>query len=252
MASKLTLDSKLKLSDGTLIPRLGLGVYEMSNEQATRAVTWALEAEDVFYCSKLQNNAGYSATQRSINASLQKCGLEYIDLYLIHSPYGGKKRRLESWKAIEEAKDQGLIKSVGVSNYGQRHIEELLASSPKHRPTVNQCDLHPFMARAELVEYCRGEGIEMECWGPLVRGERFDHPVLQKIAKKHGKTPAQVLVRWSLQRGYVTIPKSVSKDRIKENADVYDFELDDKEVEELLKLDEYLVTDWDPIGDSSV
>ena len=93
---------------------------------------------------------------------MKKCGLGYIDLYLIHSPYGGKQRRLESWKAIQEAKDQGWIKSIGVSNYAQRHIEELLESKPKHRPTVNQCDLHPFMARRELVEYCESNDIALE------------------------------------------------------------------------------------------
>lgn len=139
-----------------------------------------------------------------------------------------------------------------MSNYGQRHIEELLESNPKHRPVINQCDLHPFMARKELVEYCRSEGIEMECWGPLVRAERFDHPTIKRLAQKHGKTPAQVLIRFSLQRGYVTIPKSVSKDRIVENADVFDFDLDEADMEQLGGLDEYLVTDWDPIGDSSI
>lgn len=169
---------------------------------------------------------------------------------------------MESWKAIEEAKDQGLIKSVGVSNYGQRHIEELLESKPKHKPTVNQCDLHPFMARLDLVEYCEKNDITLEvsshssgphfrlyihtdeqclltsinldqkCWGPLVRAERFDHPAIVKLAKKHSVTPAQVLMyvwrsqhtapsrllpsnhacfcffdnsRFSLQRGYITV-----------------------------------------------
>ncbi|SPO26160.1 related to 2,5-diketo-D-gluconic acid reductase [Ustilago trichophora] len=285
ITSKLNLGSKVKLSDGNLIPRLGLGVYEMSDQQASRAVTWALEAgyrhfdcaewyyneqsvgtaishflsspncpikrADIFYCSKLQSNNGYESAKRSIEQSLKKCGLGYIDLYLIHSPYGGKKKRLESWKAIQEAKDQGLIKSIGVSNYGQRHLEELLESNSQHRPTVNQCDLHPFMARRELVDWCSSQGIVMECWGPLVRAERFDHPAIVKLAKKHAVTPAQVLIRFSLQRGYVTIPKSVSKQRIIENADVFNFELDQGDMDQLLDLDEYLVTDWDPIGDAS-
>ncbi|TKY86369.1 hypothetical protein EX895_004518 [Sporisorium graminicola] len=232
--SKLSLSSKAKLSDGNLVPRLGLGVYEMSDHEASRAVTWALEAgyrhfdcaewyyneqsvgsaiarflaspncriqrSDIFYCTKLQSNNGYDAAKRSIAQSLKKCGLGYIDLYLIHSPYGGKKKRLESWRAIEEAKDQGIIKS---------------------------------------------------CWGPLVRAERFDHPVIVELAKKHSVTPAQVLIRFSLQRGYITIPKSVSKQRIIENADVFGFELDEQDMQQLLTLDEYLVTDWDPIGDPS-
>ncbi|GAC95744.1 potential aldo/keto reductase [Pseudozyma hubeiensis SY62] len=276
-ATTLSLESRAKLSDGNLIPRLGLGVYEMTDNEASRAVAWALEAgyrhfdcaewyyneqavgsainrfletpscpikrSDIFYCTKLQSNNGYDAAKRSISQSLQKCGLGYIDLYLIHSPYGGKAKRLESWKAIQEAKDQGLIKGVGVSNYAQRHIQELLDSNPKHRPTINQCDLHPFMARLQLVEFCRSNGIEMECWGPLVRAERFGHPVILQIAKKHSATPAQVLIRFSLQRGYITIPKSVSRDRIKENADVFNFQLDQPDMDQLLSLDEYLVTE---------
>ncbi|EPQ29432.1 uncharacterized protein PFL1_03187 [Pseudozyma flocculosa PF-1] len=286
MTSNLRLGSRLRLSDGNLIPRLGLGVYEMDDAETRRAVTWALDAgyrhfdcaewyyneravgeairqylqrpgcqlerADIFYVSKLQSNRGYQSAKSSIQQSLQACQLGYIDLYLVHSPYGGRQRRLESWKAIEDAKDAGLLKSVGVSNYGQRHIEELLATCPKHEPVINQCDLHPFMARADLVEYCRKNEIALECWGPLVRGERMDHPTLKNLAKKHSVTPAQVLIRFSLQRDYVTIPKSVSKDRIEENANVFDFALDEKDMERLLSLDEYLVTDWDPIGDDSV
>ncbi|KAN0064694.1 hypothetical protein ACQY0O_002324 [Thecaphora frezii] len=283
MASKLQLNSKLKLLDGNEIPRLGLGVYEMSDDEARKAVIWALDAgyrhfdcaewyyneaavgqairqylarpgctlkrQDIFYTSKLQSNRGYQSARRSIQQSVDKCGLGYIDLYLVHSPYGGRERRLESWKAMEEAKDAGLLKSVGVSNYGARHIEELLETSPKHRPVINQCDLHPFMARLDLVEYCQKHDVALECWGPLVRGERMKHPTLQKLAEKHGVTPAQVLIRFSLQRDYVTIPKSVSKGRIEENAQVFGFELDEGDMEELMRLDEYLVTDWDPMGD---
>lgn len=140
------------------------------NEQAVgRAINQYLASpscpisrSDVFYCTKLQANHGYDAAKRSIAQSLDRCGLGYIDLYLVHSPYGGKQRRRESWTAIQEAKEHGLVRSVGVSNYGQRHIEELLASEPKYRPVINQCDLHPFMARPQLVEWCRSKGIEME------------------------------------------------------------------------------------------
>ena len=169
---------------------------------------------DIFYCSKLQSNHGYRAAKQSIADSLQKCGLGYIDLYLIHSPYGGKQKRLESWRAIQEAKDQGLVKSIGVSNYGQRHIQELLESQPKYKPTVNQCDLHPFMARLALVEYCRSKAIQLECWGPLVRAQRFDHPVIVKLASKHSVTPAQVLIRFSLQQGYITVSLHPAQDSV--------------------------------------
>lgn len=245
---------------------------------------------DIFYCSKLQSNNGYQAAKRSIAESVKKCGLGYIDLYLIHSPYGGRSNRLDSWRAIQEAKDQGLIKSIGVSNYAERHIQELLDSNPKYPPTVNQCDLHPFMARLQLVDYCRANNIALECWGPLVRAERFDHPTIKELASKHSATPAQVLMYVhcrSVSLGallttsdtsslhavasrsneatslYVCvcatirqlgpyclhstfaqqIPKSVSQHRIIENANVFAFELDQADMDRLLSLDEYLVTE---------
>ncbi|SNX84796.1 related to 2,5-diketo-D-gluconic acid reductase [Melanopsichium pennsylvanicum] len=184
----------------------------------------------------------------------------------------GVKRRLECWKTIEEAKDQGLIRSIGVSNYGESYIKELLDFSFKHKPVANQCDLHSFMARSDLVEYCLSQDITLECWAPLVRAERFDHSVIVELAKKHFVTPAQLVMkaraiaifrsalhpakltihpfsvlrvpsRFSLQRGYISIPKSVSEQGIIENAHVFGFELDEQDVEQLDRLDVYLVTE---------
>ena len=159
---------------------------------------------------------------------------------------------MASWQAIEEAIDEGLIKSAGVSNYGVRHLEELYATSPKHPVTVNQLDLHPFMQRKEDVAYNKQHGIVLEAWGPLARAMRFNNPVLKRVSEKHKKSPAQVLLRWSIQNGYVPLPKSVKRERLESNKDIFDFELQQSDMDDLNKLDEYLVTDWDPIGDESV
>lgn len=207
---------------------------------------------DIFYTTKLQrNSAKEGQTSSAIKKSLQTCGLEYLDMYLIHSPYPNARARLQSWKEMEGAVQTGLVKNIGVSNYAVRHIEELLAAC-RIAPVVNQIDIHPFMTRSREVEYNHSKGILLEAWGPLVRGERMDNKMLVGVAQKYGKTPAQILVRWSLQRGFICIPKSVRASRIKENCDVYGFELEAGEVEALTGLDEYLVTDWDPIGDESV
>lgn len=196
----------------------------------------------MFYTSKLMNNNGYANAKRAIDKSVAACGLGYIDLFLIHSPYPDKKMRLESWRAVEEAKDAGQLKSIGVSNYAERHLQELYESKPKYLPVVNQVDLHPFMVRAELVKFCKAKNIVLEAWGPLVRGMRFQNKTLLKIAQAHGKSAAQVLLRWGLQHGFVVLPKSVHRERIVANADIFDFELSPGELAELDALDEYLVT----------
>ncbi|KAG8805835.1 hypothetical protein FRC17_005304 [Serendipita sp. 399] len=175
----------------------------------------------IFYTTKLQQNKGYAATKRAIDTSLKKCqGLEYIDLYLMHSPLGGPQKRKESWKAILEAKEEGKLKSIGVSNFGVAHLNEMIESGDE-LPAVNQA------------------------WAPLVRGERFKHPTIVELARHHSKTPAQVLIRYSLQSGFIPLPKSSRRDRIIANIDVFDFKLSDEEMKRLHALDEYLVTDWD-------
>lgn len=136
----------------------------------------------------------------ALKVSLQKCGLDYVDLYLIHGPEGGPDVRAASWEGCCMAKDAGLVKSIGVSNFGVKHLEDLLARKPKYVPTINQVDLHPFMTRNELVAFNEKHGIVLEAWGPLVRGKRFNHPDIVRLAKKYGKTPAQILLRWGLDR----------------------------------------------------
>lgn len=177
-------------------------------------------------------NGGYTHTLKKIRESLKLCGLEYIDLYLLHSPIGGPLKREECWKACVEAKNLGLVKSIGVSNWSEKHILELEVKK-YDLPVLNQVDLHPFMRRHELVAFCESRGILLEAWAPLVRAMRFDHPVVQKVAKRTKKQPAQVLIRWSLQMGFIPIPKSVNSKRIRDNADVFDFELTKEEMDEV-------------------
>ncbi|KAK9898019.1 putative aldo-keto reductase [Cystobasidium minutum MCA 4210] len=282
--SSLTDSISLPVAPGvpeTRIPRFGLGVYESEGEDCYNSVLWALEAgyrlidsaewyeneeesgrairdfmkksgtprSEIFYTTKLMKNLGYDHVRKSIKESLRLAGLDYIDLYLIHGPHPNEKMRLESWRAIEDAVAEGVIRAAGVSNLGVRHLEQLYSAGLKVPIAVNQMDLHPFMRRKELVEYCQSKGIHMEAWAPLVRGMRFDHPAIKSLADKHKKSPAQVLIRWGLQKGYIVIPKSIKKQRVQENAQVFDFQLTNEDMASLENLDEHLVTDWDPSED---
>ncbi|KZT07605.1 Aldo/keto reductase [Laetiporus sulphureus 93-53] len=273
----LDLQSKLKLRDGNEIPIMGFGTYEMDGKEAYSAVKYALETgyrhvdsaewyhnehecgraildfcassgvprSEIWYTTKLRSNSGYAASKAAIAQSLETSSLGYIDLYLVHSPIGGPQKRAESWKAVLEAKKEGLVRSVGVSNYGVRHLQEMLQARVE-LPVINQVDLHPFMTRADIVALCQEHGMALEAWAPLVRGLRFKHPSIVSLAKKYHKDPAQVLLRYSLQKGYIPLPKSSKPQRIKSNVNVYDFELTADEIAHLDSLDEELVTDWDP------
>ncbi|KAG5647376.1 hypothetical protein DXG03_000444 [Asterophora parasitica] len=277
MANELNLQYKAKLLDGNEIPILGFGTYEMDGRDAHEAVTWALEAgyrhidsaewyenekpvgnaisaflaahnlprSAIFYTSKLKVNAGYDATLASILRSVEECGLGYIDLYLIHGPLGGAEMRKESWRACVDAQKEGLVRSVGISTFGVRHIKEILDMG-LGVPAVHQIDLHPFQQRREIVALSKEHGMVLEAWAPMVRGIRFDHPTIARLSEKHGKDPAQVLLRYSVQKGYVPLPKSVSQKRIVANAQIFDFKLTEEDMEALDALEEGLVTDWDP------
>ncbi|KAF8532316.1 NADP-dependent oxidoreductase domain-containing protein [Gautieria morchelliformis] len=275
----LTVDSTIRLHDGVEMPIFGLGVYEMNDAETEQSVTWALEAgyklidtaewyenerpagrafrtflknnpsisrSALFFETKLMHNRGKEATRKAIEKSLEECGLEYIDLYLLHSPLGGPTMRRESWEAALEAKKAGRIRSIGVSNFGVNHLKELVEARRKEDwPSVNQVDLHPFMTRTDIVGYCRDHGIALQAWAPLVRGLRFSHPTVTALATRHGKSPAQVLLRWSVQTGYAAIPKSTHQNRIVENTGIFGWALSDDEMKELNALDEFLVTDWE-------
>ncbi|EGN99195.1 hypothetical protein SERLA73DRAFT_182073 [Serpula lacrymans var. lacrymans S7.3] len=275
--SALSLQSKFKLRDGNEIPVLGFGTYEMDGEEAYRAVRWALEVgyrhidsaawyenerecgqaildfcketgtprSDIFFTTKLKLNNGYSRVTKSIQKSLDECGLGYIDLYLIHGPLGGPQARKESWQAICDAQKEGKLKSIGISTFGVGHMQEIVdAGGPL--PVITQIDLHPFMTRSDVVAFCKAHEIFLEAWAPLVRGMKFKHPSIANLAQKYNKEPAQILLRYALQKGYVPLPKSSSKERIVSNTKIFDFSLEDEEISHLDSLDEELVTDWDP------
>lgn len=204
-----------------------------------------VKREDIFFTSKLASNISYDATRRSIKESIRASGLGYIDLFLIHSPYGGRAKRLECWRAIEDALADNEIRAAGVSNYGVKHLQELLSTNPRVRPAVNQIEVHPFNTRTEITKFCQENGIVVEAYAPLARGYRMRHPTIVSLSEKYGYTPAQLLVRWSLQHGYVPLPKSVNKDRIISNAQVDGAEISDEDMKAMDALDEYLVTGKD-------
>lgn len=174
---------------------------------------------------------------------------------LLHSPYGGSEGRKGAWKALVEAQEAGKIRSIGISNYGVHHLEELeghMKELEKERGkggggviSVGQWELHPWLGRPDIVEWCQRRGIVLEAYCPIVRATKSDHPLLQSLSNKHGKTPAQVLLRWSLQKGFVPLPKSVTPGRIEENAAVFDFELSEEDMK-TLNMDTYEPCAWDP------
>jgi diketogulonate reductase-like aldo/keto reductase len=209
--------------------------------------TTGLKREDIFFTSKLASNTSYNAARRSIKQSVQTSGLGYIDLFLLHSPYGGRDARLSSWRAVEDAIQDGEIKIGGVSNFGVKHLDELMASKPRVVPAVNQIEVHPFNTRTNIVEACQKYGIIVEAYAPLARALRMKHPTIVSLSQKYSCTPAQLMIRWSLQHGYIPLPKSVSKQRIEANGDIGHFEISPENMRELDQLDEYLVTDWDPV-----
>ncbi|RMZ74839.1 hypothetical protein DV737_g5688, partial [Chaetothyriales sp. CBS 132003] len=283
-ANSISLSTRIPLNNGHSIPQIHLGVYLMTGRQASEAIKHALTAgyravdsaqmygnegecgqailswlndrssnpcglkrEDIFFTSKLASNTSYTAARKSISQSVKTSGLGYIDLFLLHSPYGGKRVRLESWKAIEDAIEAGEIKSGGVSNYGVKHLEELLASNPQIRPAVNQIEVHPFNTRIGITSFCQQKDILVEAYAPLARALRMKNPTIVGLSQKYNCTPAQLMVRWSVQHGFVSLPKSVSKNRIWANGRIDFFEIESKDMETMDELDEYLVTDWDPV-----
>lgn len=269
----LAIDGTIPLNDGTAMPRLGLGVYQISSGgSCKRAVDCALQAgyrhidtasfydneadvgravresglprEQVFVTTKLWNSDhGYAPAIKAGEQSLKRLGLDRIDLYLIHWPEPG--RRTESWRALSELRQRGIARSIGVSNYTIAHLRELMASSDVV-PAVNQVEFNPFLYQRELLDFCTAHGIALVAYCLLARAQKLDDARLRKIAAKHGKTAAQVMIRWILQHGVAAIPKSSRPERIKENARVFDFALGDGDMAQLDALDEGYRTCWDP------
>ncbi|MGV9275919.1 aldo/keto reductase [Streptomyces griseosporeus] len=258
------------LNNGVEIPQLGFGVFQVPDAETTAAVTAALQAgyrsvdtaaiygnesgvgaalaasglprEDLFVTTKLWNaDQGYDATLRAFDDSLARLGLDHVDLYLIHWPAPGRDLYRESWKAIERLVADGRVRAAGVSNFQPAHLRRLLDGASLV-PAVNQIELHPGLQQAELRALHAELGIATEAWSPLAQGAVLGDDAITAIAGRHGKSPAQVVLRWHLQLGTVVIPKSVTPARIRENIDVFDFSLSEEEMTAIAALDRDLRT----------
>ncbi|RPD55595.1 Aldo/keto reductase [Lentinus tigrinus ALCF2SS1-7] len=276
MASKLAISATIRLpKSGTQLPLLGLGVA-LNLENCKPACITALKhgyrhidsarmyyneaqvgeavresgipREQVFLTSKIRNEEhGYDVALASVDDSLKKFGFDYLDLMLIHSAKSDKQRRLDTWRALIEAKKQGKLRAIGVSNYGVKHLEEIREAGLE-TPDVNQIELQPLNQQREIVEYCRKHDVVVEAYAPLMR-TRWNYPEILETAEKYNKGPAQILVRWSLQHGFVPLPKSSDPARVVSNADVFDFELSPEDMARIDSLDrgkEGSIT-WNPV-----
>lgn len=261
------------LSNGVKIPCVGFGTFKQPNDEHTvdivktaidcgyrhidtafmyqneEAVGKAikgcgLKRNELFITSKLNNSDhGYEATLKEFEITMSRLDIEYLDLYLIHWPSplkfrdNWKEANEGTWKAFEELYNDGKIKAIGVSNFLEHHLEALLESATI-APMVDQLELHPQYVQRDAVNYCKDHRMIIEAWSPLIRG-RLDHPLLHKLAEKYNKTPAQILLRWSIQHGFLPLPKASSAERMKENADIFDFELSEEDIEKMKVLEEF-------------
>ncbi|MBT2293050.1 aldo/keto reductase [Paenibacillus albidus] len=263
------------LNNGITMPWFGLGTYKAEGEEVAKAVTTALELgyrsidtaavygneeevgrsiaasgvarDELFVTTKVWNDdQGFDTTLSAFETSSRKLGLDVIDLYLIHWP--GQSKYKETWRALERLYAEGRVRAIGVSNFQIHHLQELMKDSTIV-PAVNQVELHPRFIQKELHAFCSEHQIQIEAWAPLMKGRLQENELLQSIAKKHGKTVAQVILRWEMQQGIVIIPKSVTSSRIKENSEIFDFELSAEELGSISGLDagERIGTDPDKL-----
>ena len=258
------LQGSFELHNGVQMPYFGLGVYlSKDGSEVINAVKEALnhgyrhidtaaiynneegvgkgvqesnvDRKDIFLVSKVWNtDQGYDATLKAFDASLERLGTDYLDLYLIHWPKGDLSK--ETWKALEKLYKEKRVRAIGVSNFLQHHLEDLLTSA-EIVPMVNQMEFHPYLVQQDLIDFCKSKGIQYEAWSPLMQGNIFDLDIMKNLASKYNKTIAQVVLRWDLQKGVVTIPKSSKKERIIANSDLFDFELSEEDVQLLDGLD---------------
>ncbi len=255
----------VELHDGVEIPQLGFGVFQVSPEITQKVVEEALAAGyrhidtaaaygneegvgaaiaatgiprgELFVTTKLWNSEqGYDSTRRAFEASLERLRLEQVDLYLIHWPMPAEDRYEETWRAFEGLRGEGRIRSIGVSNFRVEELERLRAEA-ELQPTVNQIELHPRLQQAELRAWHAEHGVATEAWSPLAQGEVLAEEAIVAVAENHGRTPAQAILRWHLQIGNIVFPKSVTPERIRENIEVFDFELEEDEMEAIAGLD---------------
>jgi len=270
-----SVSATLPLIGGTRIPVVGLGVFRAPAGGTTEAaVTAALKAgyrhvdtaavygneadvgrglrsgvvdrEQIFLTTKLWNaDQGYKRTHAGFEHSRRLLNVDYVDLYLMHWPV--PELRLETWRAMEELLESGKARAIGVSNFMVRHLDEL-AQVATHLPSINQIELSPYSyrSRSDVIDWCRSRGVQVEAYSPLTKGLKLNDPPLVRIAQAHGRSTAQILIRWALQKGLVVLPKSTRAERIESNADVFDFAISDAEMATLDALDENLVTGWNP------
>jgi 2,5-diketo-D-gluconate reductase A len=274
-----TLSPTLPMLDGREIPQVGLGVYKVSEADAASAIGHAIDVgyrhvdtaslyeneaavgaairaasvdrSELFVTTKLGNeDHGYDRTLHAFDVSMRKLGLDYVDLYLIHWPVPSQDLYVETWRALQAIKATGRARSIGVSNFTGEHIDRLIADGGD-LPVLNQIELHPWLSQAEQRAYDASHGILTEAWSPLARGRvlEADTDVLTRIGEKHGKSPAQIVLRWHVQLGNVVIPKSVTPSRIEENFHLFDFTLDDEDLALIAMLDRGERTGRDPDTD---
>ncbi len=274
MSSHTESVPRLPLGGGEEIPQLGFGVFQVPPEDTTEVVVRALEAgyrhidtaaayqneagvgqalrasgldrDEVFVTTKCFNDDhGYEEAKHALHSSLDQLEMSHVDLYLIHWPVPAQDRYVETWKAFIEMQQEGLTRSIGVSNFQPAHLARL-ADETGVTPAINQVELHPRLQQPGLRREHADRGILTEAWSPLAQGQVLDDPVITEIAQAQGKTPGQVVLRWHLQLGNVVIPKSVTPERIEENLDVFGFELSDEEMEQIESLDAGERTGPDP------
>jgi len=265
----------VKLPSGALLPLIGFGVWKADSSAVLSALrggyrhidtaqTYGNESdvgnavreskiprEEIFITSKVWlNSYGYDTTVASVKESLIKLQTEYIDLMLLHAP-GDPTLRPESWRALEDCRRQGLVRDIGVSNFGERHLEKL-AETSTIPPAVNQLEIHPFLQRKELVKYCKDHNIIVQAYSPLAKAQKLSDPTVNQIAYRVGATAAQVLIAWSLAKGLVPLPKSANPERQHQNLQAAQVVLSEDEMKQLDELDEELVTGWDPVTQDPV
>jgi len=270
----MTSIPQVTLNDGSSIPQLGFGVYKIPEAETVDAVLAALDAgyrhidtaafyenergvgegvrrsgldrRDVYVTTKVWwTENGYDSTLRSFDASLERLGFDTVDLFLIHWPAPKHDKYVDTWRALERIREEGRARSIGVANFHTHHLDRLAAETDVV-PAVNQVELHPWLPQEEVRRYDQEHGIVTEAWSPLARGRVLGDPTLDGLARKHGVTPAQVVIRWQLQLGNVVIPKSSTPARIRENLDVFGFELDADDLASIAALETGERTGKDP------
>lgn len=254
----MTSQPYLTMNDGRTIPQLGLGVFKAEDSDAQAAVRTAIETgyrhvdtaaiygneagvgrgvadtgiarDDLFITTKLWNEEqGFDSTLRAAEESLGKLGMDYVDLYLIHWPSPRRDLYVETWRALIRLREEGRVRSIGVSNFTAEHLDRIISETGV-TPVLNQIELHPRFQQARLAEANRERDVLTQAWSPLGQGRLLEDPVLTEIAARHDRSPAQVILRWHLQKGFVVIPKSVTPQRIRDNFDVFDFELSQEDM----------------------